>query len=35
MFKNSSAKYYQDNKGYKKTCERYQSFSTEERNVTL
>ena len=33
MSKNSSAKYYQNNKEklQKKSCERYQSFSEEEK----
>ena len=28
---NWSAKYYQENKDYKKACERYQNVSKEER----
>ena len=36
MFENSSAKHYLDNKErlLKKTCERYQSFSKEEKEKT-
>ena len=38
MYKNSSVKYYQDNKQrlqYKNGCERYQSLSKEENRGTI